>query len=212
MRCWSCSAEVEAGPICQSCSSVQPLPPGIDRFKVLGFPQSWFLDVKEIEDRFRELNRRLHPDRFAQKSPKERRISLEWTTAVNDAWRTLRDPVKRAMYLLSLNGIEVDKETGGSAMQKVPFELLEEVMELREALADAKAEKDLAKVRALAKDVRGRSELAENRLKVHLAEWERSKNRAELDEAGQAIAVARYYQRFLEEVDAIEMEALDGTV
>lgn len=212
MRCWSCSAEIEAGPTCPNCTMVQPLPPGIDRFRVLGLPKSYFLEAKAIEDRFRELNRQLHPDRFTQKSAKERRMSLEWTTAVNDAYRTLRAPLKRAAYLLSLHGIEVEKETGGSAMQQVPFEFLEEVMELREALADAKAEKDLTKVRALAKDVRARSGEVENRLRGLLEEWERSGEAGKLEEAGQALAVARYYERFLDEVDLIEMEALGGSV
>ncbi|MFN7130678.1 MAG: Fe-S protein assembly co-chaperone HscB, partial [Myxococcales bacterium] len=199
MRCWSCASDTGEGPLCQGCGAVQPLPPGASLFRVLGLQESWFLEARAVEERFRELNRRLHPDKFAQKSPRERRMSLEWTTQVNDAYRTLKDPLRRAMYLLKLQGLEVEKETGGSAMQQVPPEFLEQVMELREGLMDAKLERDLDKVRVMAKDVRARKAGVEADLAAELGAWERTQARDALERAAQAVAIGRYYERFLEE-------------
>ena len=211
MTCWQCKAEAGDGPLCAACATIQPLPPAQKLFAALDLPESWFLDAKTVEDRFKELNKKLHPDRFAQKSPKERRLSLEWTTAVNDAYRILKDPVKRAIYLCKLSGIEVEREGGGSAMQTMAPDFLEEVMELREKLEDAKAAKDLVAVRALAKDVKGRADKVTRTLTELFERWEKSKEeKGPLERAAAALATLKYYGRFQEEVEAIEMAALEA--
>src|SRR5581483_12006679 len=113
------------------------------------------VDLAALERRYKELTRVLHPDRFARADPRARRASLARSVQLNEAWRTLKDPVRRAEYLLSLQGIEVGGEEGtvrreGEKKERlpVPQALLLEVMELREGLAEARAAGDAARVAA----------------------------------------------------------------
>lgn len=130
--CWSCGASTEAAPFCPACGKIQPLPVGADYFSVFGLPQKLVLDAADLERKFHELSWRLHPDRFAQASPQERRFSLDRSSLLNDAYRTLRDPVRRAEYLLWLAG----RRKEGQSKQQAPPELLEEVFELNESLEE----------------------------------------------------------------------------
>jgi molecular chaperone HscB len=90
------------------------------------------LDVAGLQKRFYELSRQLHPDRYTRKSERERQFSLEATAILNDGYRTLRDPVKRAEYVLKQNGLDI----GEQRSKNVPPELLEEVFELNMALEE----------------------------------------------------------------------------
>ena len=143
VSCWSCGAEVPLDALfCPACESLQPPRPGRDYFRILEVPRSFRQDPATLEAAFKRLSRKLHPDRFATASARERRLSLEHATALNDAWRTLKVPVKRAEYLLGLWGRPIGEEASRSA--GLPMEFLEEVMELREAVAEAKFERDEA--------------------------------------------------------------------
>lgn len=129
MKCWTCGAEAVGGDVCRECRSLQPLPAEADHWTVLGLPRRLALDRTDLETRFHELNRRFHPDYFRLRSPEEQAISLENSAAVNTAYRTLRDPIARAEYLLAREGL-----TAGSLGQaKPPADLFEEIMELQEA-------------------------------------------------------------------------------
>jgi molecular chaperone HscB len=209
MICWSCQREAGEGPLCVGCGAVQPAQPRASLFQVLGLPQTHFLEPAVIEERFKDLNKKLHPDRFAQKTLRERRMSLDWTTAINDAHRTLKDPLKRATYLVKLNGIDVEKETGANAMQRLPPEFLDEVLEEREALEEAKAAKDLDKVRALARAVDARTKVVEQDLTSALRLFESASDPSLLQKAGSCLAVLKYFNRFQEEVEAIEIASLE---
>lgn len=145
--CWSCGKPVPAGePFCPACKSVQP-PGQTDHFARLGFARTFDLDPKLVERRYFELQRRLHPDRFATKSPKERQLSQAQATSLNDAYETLMDPLRRAVYLLRLSGIEV----GGEGKTVADPALLMEAMEMREALAEARTSGEVDRVVARAK-------------------------------------------------------------
>jgi molecular chaperone HscB len=163
--CWSCgAARAPTDALCASCGKVQPVPPirtgepsVIDKFAVLGVGRGFDQDEAALEDRFRALSRRLHPDRFARGTSQERRFALEQTTRLNDAWRTLKDPVRRAEHLLELRGVhlagERRAEHGLPVTQPVTMspEFLEQMMEDREKLMDAKLEGGPGAVVALAK-------------------------------------------------------------
>ena len=104
--------------------------PGKNHFELFGLPVTFDIDTADLAARYREMQRRVHPDKFANASDQDRRLSLQMTTQINDAFQTLKDPVRRGRYLLSLRGIDLDDETD-TAMD--PAFLMEQ-MELRENL------------------------------------------------------------------------------
>jgi molecular chaperone HscB len=128
--CWKCRESVQ-GPVCVGCRSIQPLGTGMDLFDLLGLPRRFFIDTAVIERCYREISRKVHPDRFAKRPAVERRMSLQWTASVNSARRVLLDPIRRAQYLATGSG--EPRETGGPVMSP---EFLEEVFELQMAQAE----------------------------------------------------------------------------
>jgi molecular chaperone HscB len=171
-----------------------------DHFEVLGLPRSFRLDGKALEERHLELTRLLHPDRHAAGGAGARRLALEKSIAVNDAYRTLKDPVRRAVYLLQGRGVDLSET--GAHRQTVPQEVLLEVMELREELAEARAAKDGARIAALAKRVRADREAA-------LEDLGRAFDRDDVEEATRQVSKIRYTDRFLDEVAAYEDELFE---
>jgi molecular chaperone HscB len=107
---------------------------GKNYFELFGLPTTFDLDASNLAARYRELQRRFHPDRFASASEPERRLSLQLTAQVNAAFQTLTDPVARARYLLGLQGVDTGEDTD-TAMDTA---FLMEQMELRESLAEAR--------------------------------------------------------------------------
>lgn len=155
MPCWSCRAEVPRDDLrCPACGRLQPLPPGADHFEVMGLPRRFGLDPSALDRRHKELSRALHPDRFARAEPRERLVSAERARRLNDAWRVLRDERSRAEYLMRLRGLDPASE--GRAAPDAEF--LEEQLQAREALAEARARGDEAARRRIAAD--GRERLA----------------------------------------------------
>jgi molecular chaperone HscB len=168
---------------------------------MLGAPRRFDLDLTMLEKTHRELSRALHPDKFAQAGASERRAALEKAASVNEAWRMLRDPIRRAEALFVLAGFDVgeDKEP------KPSTDFLMEIMESREELSDARAAKDLAKVRALATGMEAKAKSVEARLTAGFEK--NASDRAHLEKLLPLLGELRFYKRFLEEVDAIEEEA-----
>src|SRR5262249_61209211 len=102
VSCWQCSAEHAPEFFCPLCGAIQPLPEQVDYFRVLGMPRRLLLSREELQQRYYELHRRLHPDLY-QTGPQPARVaSLRNTAAVNRACTTLRDPVDRGLYWLVL--------------------------------------------------------------------------------------------------------------
>ncbi|HEY6371779.1 MAG TPA: Fe-S protein assembly co-chaperone HscB [Candidatus Sulfotelmatobacter sp.] len=136
--CWSCGS-MRAAHFCESCGKVQP-PVPVDYFTFFGLPPKLKVDVPALEKSFYELSRRLHPDLNARAGSQEQEWSLEQSSLLNDAYRTLRDPIKRTEYLLHLEGVELEEQSksateqaraaGTAKKQIVPPDLLEEVFEL----------------------------------------------------------------------------------
>ena len=200
--CWSCgAARAPSDALCPACGKVQPPPPPagvLDKFAVLGLPRAYEVDERGLDEAFRALSRKLHPDRFARATPRERRFSLEQTTILNDAYRTLRDPVKRAEHLLALRGVKVaGEERGGSAA--MPQEFLEQALEDREKLLEAKMEGGPEAVARLAEGVRGKRQEAMDEIASALREQRPTP--AQLQRTAQLLARLRYYARYLDEVE-----------
>jgi molecular chaperone HscB len=112
-----------------------------DYYAVLGIARGLNLSLDDLQKRFYELSRELHPDRFMLKSEAERQRALDMSSALNDAYRTLKDPIKRAQYLLSLEGFDIGEQRSNN----VPPELLEEVFELNMALEEMRGGDDSAR-------------------------------------------------------------------
>jgi molecular chaperone HscB len=134
--CWSCGGATAAGEhLCSACGRIQPLPAGTDHFRFFGLPRKLWMDMSALEQRFHQLSWKLHPDNFVRSSEREREISLDRSSQLNDAYRTLRDPVRRVEYLLAIEGARKE----GQTKQQAPPELLQEVFELNESLDELRA-------------------------------------------------------------------------
>jgi molecular chaperone HscB len=164
-----------------------------DPFETLGVEPRFQLDLAALEQRHRDLSRALHPDRYAGAPAAERRLALGRAIDVNEAFRALKDPVRRAEALLTRAGVPV----GETREPKPSPDLLMEMMELREELAGAGRAKDLARVQKLAEAMRVRQRAVEQRLGHALSEPDPHPALPELGEL-------RYIRRFLDEVSAIE--------
>jgi molecular chaperone HscB len=131
-KCWSCGHEVADGqPFCGSCGKVQA-PRDDNYFGIFGLPQKLDLDVQALEKQFYRYSRKLHPDVHARASQQEQGWSLAQASLLNDAYRTLKNPLERTRYLLKLEGVQFEEERGS----KVPADLLEEVFELNMQLEE----------------------------------------------------------------------------
>jgi len=186
--CWSCG-EMRAAHFCHACGKVQP-PLPVDYFSFFALPRKLNLDVTQLEKEFYELSRKLHPDLNARADKREQEWSLEQSSLLNDAYRTLKDPIKRTQYLLRLEGVELEEQSkaatekarasGEIKKQIVPPDLLEEVFELNMQLEELRMNQKMGEDDpALVKDLEGHKsqlekkyeELAEE-LKDHWNRWD----------------------------------------
>src|ERR1700680_1355420 len=143
---------MRAAHFCESCGKVQP-PVPVDYFSFFGLPRKLTVDVAALERDFYDLSRRLHPDLSARAGSREQEWSLEQSSLLNDAYRTLKDPIKRTQYLLHLEGVELEEQsksateqaraTGQTKKQIVPPDLLEEVFELNMQLEGLRMNKKI---------------------------------------------------------------------
>jgi len=180
---------MRAAHFCGSCGKVQP-PAPVDYFTFFGLSPKLNIDVPALEKDFYEFSRKLHPDLSARATPQEQEWSLEQSSLLNDAYRTLRDPIKRTQYLLKLEGIELEEQsksatesaraTGGVKKQIVPADLLQEVFELNLQLEELRMNKKMDDDDPnLAKEIAGHKETLEARydalfqeLQTYWTEWD----------------------------------------
>jgi len=143
ISCWSCHGPVAALDLfCPTCAAVQP-PGQQDHFVRLGMEASFDVDLKRLERGYFDLQRQLHPDRFATKSEKERALSQQQATSLNEAYETLKDSLKRADYMIHLKGIGALREGCNQLNDPV---ILMEAMELRENLAEAGSPEEVERI------------------------------------------------------------------
>jgi molecular chaperone HscB len=141
---------MRAAHFCGACGKVQP-PRPVDYFTFFDLPRKLNLDVARLEEEFYQLSRRLHPDLVALGEPREQGWSLQQSSMLNDAYRTLKDPIKRTQYLLHLEGVNLEEQSktasdkaraaGEIKKQVVPPDLLEEVFELNLQLEELRMQK-----------------------------------------------------------------------
>lgn len=170
---------------------------GKNYFELFGLPESFELDLRQLEARYRALQRRFHPDRHASGGDAERRLAVQWAALINEAFRTLKDPLLRGRYLLGRAGVPVDDETD----TRMDPEFLMEQMTLREAVAEARAADDPgAALAALEADVASRLAAVTGALGAHLA----AGDEPALAAARQRIREMQFLYKLRDEIAALE--------
>ena len=121
-----------------------------NHFELFQLPQEFAINTASLDAAYREVQGQVHPDRFINASDADRRVAMQWATRANEAYETLKNPLKRAAYLCELNGTELKAE----ANTALPSTFLVQQMEWREALQEARAEKNMAAIEALERELR----------------------------------------------------------
>jgi molecular chaperone HscB len=240
--CWSCERDPGTGLGCASCGALTAPVPGETLFETLGLPLRYEVDLVAAEAVFKARARLVHPDRFGRADPRARQISMRRTVQLNEAWRTIKHPIRRAEYLLGLLGYDVGGEEGATGPAapgrqtgprvRIPVSpvLLNDVLEAREALAEARAAGDASTVRRLAGDVEGQlaralravadgfeavlgrasgpSQPADRAggeiVQPGTAASDLALQKEKLDAVAEQLIAIRYHQRFLDEIGATE--------
>ncbi|KAM0902824.1 hypothetical protein ACQ4PT_019087 [Festuca glaucescens] len=182
-ECWSCGAK-GAFLSCGSCRSVQPVDPAVDYFRIFGLDRGYNIKDNSLEGKYKDWQKKLHPDLVHSKSEKERAFAAEQSALVIDAYRTLSKPLPRALYMLELERIHVDEEKTITDPG-----LLMEMMEIREAVSEACDSQTLEKI--------------QSQMKRKLETWSKSFQDAfdkrDFNHAVEATQRMRYYERAMEE-------------
>ena len=168
-------------------------------------PLQLALSTTGLQQRFYELSRALHPDRFGRKSDRERQYSLEASSVLNDAWRTLRNPVARAEYVLKQHGFDIGEQRSNN----VPPELLEEVFELNMALEEVRGGDESArpKLQQARTNFGGMLDAVDAELEGLFIAWDARHDRESLAAIRALLNRRKYIQNLLSEVDALLVPA-----
>lgn len=169
-----------------------------NHFDLFHLPPRFDLDMDALDSAYREVQGRVHPDRFVNAGDTEKRVAMQWATRANEAYQTLRNPQKRAQYLCELNGVDIGAESNTA----MPVDFLMQQMELREALADARAAKDAAALDALDAQVRGER-------KAQLAQVGRLLDAGDYAQAAQGVRALMFLDKFGDELQ-YAFEALEA--
>lgn len=197
-NCWNCGKPSQESPFCKYCNTLQPPTP--DYYKFLGLERKLNLDGAELQKRFYELSRKVHPDRYhSGASAKERLYSLEASAILNDAYRVLKDPVSRAEYILKDEGFDIGEQKSKNA----PPELLEEVFELNMALEELR--RGDASARAQIEEAYRQFLAMRDRIDVEIQqlfeEYDRTEDRSVLSMLRAVLNRRRYIRNLLDEVE-----------
>jgi molecular chaperone HscB len=192
--CWNCHERTVGTHFCSTCGKVAQVVGDSDYFAMFELPRKLVIDMGGLEQKFLQLSWKLHPDNFVNSSAEEREISLKRSSELNDAYRTLRDPVARVEYLLALQSARIEGET----KQKVPPELLEEVFELNESLDELREAKSSGgdtvslkeRLDAAEKKFTGKLGEVDAQLQAAAREWDKTLD-TRSDESARSKAVAQ---------------------
>ena len=169
-----------------------------NHFELLGLPARYAVDPARLEQGYRDLQSQVHPDRFAASTEVEKRVAMQWATRANEAYRTLRDPVDRARYLLGLKGYDTGEETNTA----MPPDFLMQQMEWRESVAAARAARDARALDAL------RGELGESRGEM-LRMLGRALEESNYEAGCSLVRKLRFLEKLEEEIEEA-LEPLEG--
>ena len=171
-----------------------------DYFELFGIARGLDLDEASLQRRFYEFSRQFHPDRYASASPSEQQYALDATAQINDAWRALRDPVRRAEYLLKLEGFDI----GEQRSKDVPPKLLEEVFELNMMLEELREGDESTRPRLEEERTRFNQMLADidGDLRNEFRQYDKEKDREVLSRIRGILNRRRYIQNLIRDVES----------
>ncbi|KAH0956569.1 hypothetical protein HN011_003821 [Eciton burchellii] len=136
-KCWNCDYMCKSELFCDKCKVLQELPQNLTYFDIIGIKKDYNVTNEEIQKKYKELQKMLHPDKFSNKSEKERQISENLSSLINKAYSTLMHPLKRGLYMLQLEGISIPEGT-----TNLNPDFLMEIMERNEEIENAMGDKD----------------------------------------------------------------------
>ncbi|XP_017788355.1 PREDICTED: iron-sulfur cluster co-chaperone protein HscB, mitochondrial [Habropoda laboriosa] len=132
LKCWNCNFTHKSDLFCSKCKVLQVPPENVTYFDIMAISKSYDVTFLDVQKKYKELQKQLHPDKFSNKSEKEKQLSETLSSLVNEAYSTLIHPLKRGLYMLKLNGITISEGT-----DNVDPEFLMELMEKNEEIDDA---------------------------------------------------------------------------
>ena len=169
-----------------------------NHFELFHLPARFEVDMNALDAAYRDVQGRVHPDRFVNASDTEKRVAMQWATRANEAYQTLRNPQKRAQYLCEINGVDLQTESNTA----MPMAFLMQQMEWREALDDARSAKDVDALDALDAQVK-------RERKQMLAEVGKQLDAGDYQGAAQGVRALMFLDKFGDEVQ-YAFEALDA--
>jgi molecular chaperone HscB len=169
-----------------------------NHFELFQLPARFDVDMDALDAAYREVQGRVHPDRFVNASDAEKRVAMQWATRANEAYQTLRKPMLRARYLCELNGVDLQTESNTA----MPMDFLMQQMELREALGDARAGKDASALDELDGQVRSEK-------KNRLAQVGKLLDAGDYTQAAQGVRALMFLDKFSDELH-YAFEALES--
>jgi molecular chaperone HscB len=169
-----------------------------NHFELFNLPARFDLDLGALDAAYREVQGRVHPDRFINATDAEKRVAMQWATRANEAYQTLKNPMKRAQYLCEINGVDLKTESNTA----MPMDFLMQQMEWREELGDARAARDAEALDALDAQVR-------RERKARLEGIGKELDAGEYEHAAQGVRALMFLDKFSDEVQ-YAFEALES--
>jgi molecular chaperone HscB len=164
-----------------------------NHFELFQLPQQFSLDQAGLDSAFRDVQSKVHPDKFVQASDAEKRVAMQWSTRANEAYQTLKKPLKRATYLCELQGVDLQTESNTS----MPAAFLMQQIEWREAFDDARMAKDQNALFALESELRAA-------LKLQLEKVAQALDVKDFALAAQQIRACMFLEKFMNDIAAFD--------
>ncbi len=164
-----------------------------NHFELFQLPQQFSLNKANLDAAFREIQTRVHPDKFVQASAPEKRVAMQWSTRANEAYQILKKPLQRATYLCELQGVDLLAESNTS----MPVAFLMQQIEWREAFDDARSAHDSAGMLALEEELRAA-------LKTQMATVADLLDAKDFSSAAQQIRACMFLEKFMADIAALD--------
>ena len=161
-----------------------------NHFELFNLPRQFAVDAGALDSAYRDVQSRVHPDKFVNATDAEKRVAMQWASRANEAYQTLKNPQKRARYMCELNGVDLQTESNTS----MPMAFLMQQMEWRDELSDARASKDGDALEALDRQLR-------DERKARLAEIEQQIGAGDFHAAALGVRALMFLEKFKEEIE-----------